>query len=107
MSDVDPGEHELGPVGQRVLMENDRVRVWQITLRPGESQAWHQHEHPYLVVAVEGAMNVVTVVDGKEIPAPEPTGAVIYREPGPVHMLTNIGETTYVSRLVELLDVPA
>jgi quercetin dioxygenase-like cupin family protein len=107
VSDVDPGEHELGPVGQRVLMENDRVRVWQITLRPGESQAWHQHEHPYLVVAVEGAMNVVTVVDGQEIPAPEPTGAVIYREPGPVHMLTNIGETTYVSRLVELLDVPA
>ena len=49
--------------------------------------------------------NVVTTIDGKEIDAPEPTGSVIYREPGPVHKLTNIGQTTYVSRLVELIDV--
>jgi quercetin dioxygenase-like cupin family protein len=95
---------ELGPVGQRLLMENEKVRVWQITLAPGESQQWHQHEHPYLVIAIEGAMNIVTVIDGKQIDAPEPTGSVVYREPGPVHMLTNVGETTYVSRLVELLD---
>lgn len=96
---------ELGPVGQQILMENDKIRVWQITLAPGESQPWHQHKHPYLVIAIEGAANVVTVIDGTEIDAPEPTGSVIYREPGPVHKLTNIGETTYVSRLVELIDV--
>jgi beta-alanine degradation protein BauB len=96
---------ELGEVGQRVLFENELVRVWQITLGPGESQPWHQHENPYLVIAIEGAMNVVTLrEDGTKIDAPEPTGAVIYREPGPVHMLTNIGETRYVSRLVELLS---
>jgi beta-alanine degradation protein BauB len=96
---------ELGPVGQELLMENDKVRVWQVRLAPGESQLWHQHEHPYVVIAIEGATNVVTTIDGKEIDAPEPTGSVIYREPGPVHKLTNIGETTYVSRLVELIDV--
>jgi quercetin dioxygenase-like cupin family protein len=97
-------EVELGPVGQRILMENEKVRVWQITLAPGESQPWHRHKHPYLVIAIEGAVNVVTVADGTVIDAPEPTGGVIYREPGPVHKLTNIGETTYVARLVELID---
>ena len=98
-------EVELGAVGQRIVMENDKVRIWEITLAPGESQEWHRHEHPYLVIAIGGAMNAVTVIDGKVIAAPEPTGSVLYREPGPVHKLTNIGETTYVSRLVELIDV--
>jgi quercetin dioxygenase-like cupin family protein len=93
---------ELGPVGQRVLLENEHVRVWQVSLAPGETQPLHRHDHPYLVIAVQGAMNVVETVDGHVIDAPEPTGSVVFREPGATHTLTNIGETTYVARLVEL-----
>jgi hypothetical protein len=34
---------ELGPIGDEILFENDRVRVWSVKLDPGERQAWHQH----------------------------------------------------------------
>ena len=58
MTDVIDGT-ELGPVGQEIVYENDRVRVWHIRLEPGERQPLHRHDHPYLVVAIEGAKNVV------------------------------------------------
>jgi hypothetical protein len=32
-----------GHVGSRLLSESDRVRVWEIRLRPG--QRWHAHRH--------------------------------------------------------------
>ncbi|MEU6208086.1 cupin, partial [Micromonospora musae] len=35
---------ELGPVGQEIVYENDRVRVWHIRLEPGESQPLHRHD---------------------------------------------------------------
>ena len=63
MTDVIDGT-ELGPVGQEIVYENDRVRVWHIRLEPGERQPLHRHDHPYLVVAIEGAKNVVQTVDG-------------------------------------------
>jgi len=87
---VDPQQSDaavLGPVGQEIVFENDRVRVWHIRLEPGERQPLHRHDHPYLVVAVQGAKNVVQTIDGTRIDADEPTGGVVYRDPGAVHML--------------------
>ncbi|WP_440072361.1 hypothetical protein [Streptosporangium sp. OZ121] len=102
MSDPEAGETGLGPVGQHVVFENELVRVWQIELEPGQTQPLHRHDHPYLVIAVEEALNVIETADGQLIDAPEPRGSVIFRDPGAVHKLTNVGETRYVSRLVEL-----
>lgn len=82
MSDVIVDGTELGPVGQEIVYENDRVRVWHIRLEPGERQPLHRHDHPYLVVAIEGAKNVVQTIDGTRIDADEPTGGVVYRDPG-------------------------
>ncbi|TWG27018.1 hypothetical protein FHX75_11153 [Micromonospora palomenae] len=50
-----------------------------------------------LVVAIRGAKNVVQTVDGT-VDADEPTGGVVYRDPKTVHMLTNVGATTYIAR---------
>jgi predicted metal-dependent enzyme (double-stranded beta helix superfamily) len=96
----------LGNVGQRVVFENDHVRVWEIVLEPGEQQPWHQHLHPYLVIALSDADNQIDPFDGGEPRlVHEPLGGVVYREPGEVHMLTNRGTTRYQSRLVELKHV--
>ena len=35
-------------VGNELLFENDRVRVWSMTLEPGESCEYHRHEHDYV-----------------------------------------------------------
>ena len=91
-----------GAVGQEVLLENDRVRVWHITLAPGETQPLHYHGLPYVVVAVSGASNVIHTAAGERIEVAEESGAVVFREPGQTHMLTNAGDTTYVGRIIEL-----
>lgn len=34
-------------VGQRVLFEDDQVRVWSIDLQPGQRLPFHRHIHDY------------------------------------------------------------
>jgi hypothetical protein len=48
-------DEQYGPVGSRILFENDLVRVWEISLEPGEHLPLHYHALPYLVVTVEAA----------------------------------------------------
>ena len=45
---------ELGPIADRVLFENERVRIWEMQLEPGERTSVHHHEHDYVVILVEG-----------------------------------------------------
>jgi ABC-type cobalamin/Fe3+-siderophores transport system ATPase subunit len=72
--------------------------------RPGESQTWHRHENPYLVLALEAADNRIDPAGGGEPRfVREEAGGVVCRPAGEVHMLTNHETTTYRSRLVELL----
>ena len=92
----------LGPVGQEIVFENDDVRVWEITLDPGANQAWHRHNNPYLVIALEEARNRIDSLAGETRLVHEDIGGVVYRDPGEVHMLTNHGLTRYRSRLIEL-----
>jgi quercetin dioxygenase-like cupin family protein len=99
----DGGEVELGPVGREIVLENEHVRVWEVRLEPGDVQEWHLHEHPYLIIGIEGAENLMEYLDGSEARRmSERPGRVVYRSAGTVHKLTNVGETLYVNRLIEL-----
>jgi 3-(3-hydroxy-phenyl)propionate hydroxylase len=98
----DGGELPLGDIGTSVVFENEHVRVWEVRLEPGESQTWHKHHHPYLIVGVEGADNRMDFLDGSERHMQETPGRVVFRDAGKVHMLTNEGTTLYVNRLIEL-----
>lgn len=94
---------QLDDVGQELVFENDLVRVWDIKLDPGESQPFHLHRHPYLVISLEGDQNLVETIFGETRPTSEPTGNVVFRgEQGPVHRLTNTSEVPYACRLIEL-----
>ena len=93
----------LSEIGHEVVFENEHVRVWEVRLEPGDVQPWHMHRHPYLVIAIEQAENRMDFLDGSEAREMlETVGRVVFREPGKVHMLTNVGQTRYLSRLVEL-----
>ena len=39
-------------VGTRLLFENQRVRVWDLRLAPGESTGLHRHETDYFYVVI-------------------------------------------------------
>ncbi len=95
------GEPKYGLIGTGVLFENERTRVWEVLLAPGARQEWHQHTLPYLVVTLEGSRNRMTWTDGTVREFDEPTGQVVFRDPGAPHMLENIGGTRYRNRLVE------
>jgi hypothetical protein len=44
----------LGDVATGCLFENDRVRVWEMDLAPGERSATHRHDLDYVLVQLEG-----------------------------------------------------
>ena len=46
-----PRENEpLGEIASQVLFENDRVKIWNLIVEPGEASDWHLHGHDYVTV---------------------------------------------------------
>ncbi|HZW32709.1 MAG TPA: hypothetical protein VFF52_18495, partial [Isosphaeraceae bacterium] len=43
-------------VGTRLLFENDRVRVWELALAPGESLEAHIHRLDYIILVESGGL---------------------------------------------------
>ena len=48
----EPSEH----VGTHLLFENDRVRVWELALAPGESLEKHIHRLDYVILVESGGL---------------------------------------------------
>ncbi len=93
----------LGEVGQRIVLENEHVRVWEINLDPGETIDFHIHYHPYLVVSLGGGENEIETIFGDRIKTVEELGSTVFiNEMRAVHRLTNRSNIRYLSRLVEL-----
>ncbi len=97
------GEHiVLAEIGQVVLVEDVEVRVWEVSLAPGEVQPWHLHHNPYLVLCLQASAGRMDWLDGS---APrflnETRGGAVFRPTSPVHRLTNIGDSHYRNRLIE------
>lgn len=93
---------QLGPIGDKVLFENDQVRVWSVKLAPGQRQPWHQHHLPYLIVPMTRGKNIMTFDDGRERETNENPGEVLWREPGIPHELLNISDWEYRNVLIEI-----
>jgi quercetin dioxygenase-like cupin family protein len=95
-------------VGSRLLFENDRIRVWDITLEPGERLPFHRHRTSYVYRCEAGGTLRVRTPDGEEAVYESPLDEVHFHEIGPddlvVHDLENAGETTVRFTTVELLD---
>ena len=96
----------LGEIGQKILFENDLVRVWEIRLEPGETIDFHIHYHPYLLVSLGGGENEIVTIFGKKISTQEPLGSFVFiNEMREVHRLTNKSKVAYFSRLIEIKSV--
>lgn len=101
--DVMPEAAELGPIGSEILFENEHVRVWSLHLAAGETQDWHRHDLPYVVIpVVPGDQNVMVFADGRERETVETRGGAMWREAGQPHKLENRGMVDYENVLVEI-----
>ena len=93
---------KLGPIGDKILFENNQIRVWSVKLKPGELQPWHQHHLPYLIVPLTRGRNRMVFDDGRERETMENPGEVLWREPGMAHELHNISDWDYSNVLIEV-----
>jgi beta-alanine degradation protein BauB len=108
----DPGDYasELATpteqVGTRLLLENDRVRIWDLDLPPGERLPFHRHAVPYFFVCVDGGRAVSRFPDGNAITMDYDEGFTWFDEMAgepEVHDLENVGDTRLRFTTVELL----
>ncbi len=44
----------VGPGGGVVILDNERVRIWDVSLDPGEKSKLHTHLSDYVLVQIEG-----------------------------------------------------
>jgi beta-alanine degradation protein BauB len=93
---------KLGPIGDRILFENEHVRVWIVSLEPGGKQPWHKHYLPYLIVCLTEGKSEIVFEDGTVRKPTERPGDVIWREPGEIHELHNKADWKYQNILVEI-----
>ena len=101
-------EKEISPeIGSRLLFENDRVRVWDLQLAPGQSTGLHRHEHDYLYVVIGDGRLQAADAEGKRWEASDmKDGEVRFNEVDgeAVHEAFNMGEGPWRNIIVELKD---
>lgn len=95
-------------LGARVLLENERIRVWDDRAGPGQTQHVHVHRRPYLTVVIQGDRAETIAEDGsvqRRFDELTPGGAYYF---GPdqlplVHAMRNTGSTEVAVVIVEFL----
>lgn len=91
-------------IGTELLFEDDRIRVWQMILQPGEESPLHRHTGDYVFVYTTPS-RITAFLEGQEPTTSEfDDGFVQYTAVGGgiVHKIRNDGEEVHRQILVEL-----
>jgi len=97
---------KVAPEHNKVIKENQYVRVIENTLAPGEKDAMHTHAAGWYYVKQPGTMKVVHA-NGKVEVWEEQAGEGGWLTTLDRHTSENTGKTTLVYVLVEVKNVPA
>lgn len=107
----------MAGVGTTVVFEDDKIKVWEFVLEPGEETPVHTHEHEYIFYVLEGTTLQVFDKDKKDLGSLDvKSGDVValhlendelilrddptYRIPA-THSAKNVGDTKYREVLIE------
>ena len=88
-SEVDP--IKLSPQLYTIRLDNDRVRVYEYHLKPGEKEPMHSHPAG-VVYVLKGATLSDTLPGGQSMSLEAKSGSVLWRE-ATSHALENVGTT--------------
>ena len=94
----------LGDVATRLLFENETVKVWEMTLAPGEASALHRHDHPYVMCVLEGSRIDADIVGKGRFQIPVQPGSVLFVPPGETERAVNGTDRPFREILIELKD---
>jgi quercetin dioxygenase-like cupin family protein len=102
-SDMEPISDVLEAAANayELLMENERVRVLAIRLKPGEKAPMHNHPSDHVVYVLNDAKFRLTFPDGKSDDIDLNSGLTLWLEAG-AHEAENIGNTDGHNLVVEI-----
>jgi len=87
------------PTNHKVLLENDKVRVLDVTVAPGEVEAVHSHRWPsvlYFMAAgdfIDRDANGKVIFDSRTLKTPLVFPLTMYKEPEAPHSVENLSRT--------------
>ena len=94
-------------VGTKLLFENDRIRVWEMRLEPGQSCELHQHVNDYVFVNLTRAQVELLERGNEPLSRSLDEGFVQYtvvgRDGQPAHVLRNAGASELRQILIEFI----
>ncbi len=96
----------IGNVADTVLFEDDKVRIWEMKLEPGEHSDLHHHSLDYYLVVFSG--DLVAGVPPKGSPMDlfvgkiPPQGNTVPVPKGGTEWAVNVGKKIYHEILIEL-----
>lgn len=102
---------QFGDIATKLLMENDRVRIWEMRLAPGERSALHRHDNDYVMIQIAGDRMAADFEpdsggpwggQGGRVEGDIAPGNVIYAERGGIETAVNVGRETFHEIVVEL-----
>ena len=85
----------------KLLMENEKVRVLDIRLKPGDKAPMHNHPNGHVVYVMSNAKFKLTFPDGKTGEFDLKAGQTLWLEAGS-HATENIGTTDGHNLVVEI-----
>jgi hypothetical protein len=95
-------------VGNILVSETDRVRVWMIRLQPGERIGFHRHVLDYFWTSVSGGRGRQHVHDGTTVEYTYAPGETRHETYGAgdlkIHDLENLGDKEMVFMTIEFKD---
>lgn len=95
---------KLGGVGTRLLFENERVKIWELDLEPGQSSSWHHHTLDYITVSMDNSTMRREFEDGATDETNPQAGQPRYAVKHQPHVVTNIGSNRHRNVLIELKE---
>jgi len=61
----------MAGVGSHVVYEDDKIKVWEFNLEPGEQTPVHTHEMEYIFYVIDGTTLEVFDADNNQLPTLE------------------------------------
>jgi predicted metal-dependent enzyme (double-stranded beta helix superfamily) len=107
-------DRKLGNVGTKLLLENDRVAIWELRLAPGAKEGVHEHTRDHVLVQISGdrvaadfepdCAGTYAPYAGTRYEAEVTPGQVFYANKGGIEAAVNTGDQPYFEIIIELKD---
>jgi quercetin dioxygenase-like cupin family protein len=86
----------------KLILENERVRVFDIRFKPGQKAVMHRHPDHVVYVLADGTLKL-TLPDGKSQVFPLKAGQAMWIDAGP-HATENVGKMEAHNLAIELKE---